>query len=63
MSLIGFVFQIVLIYLVVKLVWGLLQPKGGRQRTEDRTGRTATKRFDAHGESISDAEFEEVKEE
>ena len=63
MSLIGFVFQIVLIYLVAKLVWGLFQPKAGRPKTESRTDRTATKRFHPHGESISDAEFEEVKEE
>jgi hypothetical protein len=63
MSIIGFIFQLVFIYIIIRVLWAVFGAKRPR-RSNDRSApeNAKPKRFNTSGKDVADAKFEDIKE-
>jgi hypothetical protein len=63
MSIIAFITELFVLYIIVRVIWSFLRlKKGVDPRKNNRENNASPPRFDTRGENVSDADFEEIKE-
>jgi hypothetical protein len=60
MSFISLLFQLVFIYVIIRVLWSVFRGKRKPQEPVN-DGKKQQRRFDVKGKDVADADFEEIK--
>jgi hypothetical protein len=60
-AIVAIFFRVALVYLIIKTIWSLLTSKKNTSRRTENETAAKSKRFDAQGQNVVDAEFKDLK--
>ena len=60
-ALLAFFARVVIIYLIIRFIWSLFSKGSGFLGTKQKKPKESIKRYNANGEKIEDADFEEIQ--